>query len=111
MLQKIESINLLQLAKNINHIIYEGKLQLNTEEYEIEIEKSNNVTDLQPLLKLLSLMVKDSYLVTEIYFENKDDFEKCFNIKYDDSLSFDGVKKIWIRAVSNLLYPIEYIAL
>lgn len=39
-------------------------------------------------------MVKDSYLVTEIYFENKDDFEKCFNIKYDDSLSFDGVKKI-----------------
>lgn len=33
MLQKIESINLLQLAKNINHIIFEGKLQLNTEEY------------------------------------------------------------------------------
>lgn len=87
MLQKIESINLLQLAKNINHIIFEGKLQLNTEEYEIEIEKSNNVTDLQPLLKLLSLMVKDSYLVTEIYFENKDDFEKCFNMKYDDSLN------------------------
>lgn len=80
MLQKIESINLLQLAKNINHIIFEGKLQSNTEEYEIEIEKSNNVTDLQPLLKLLSLMVKDSYLVTEIYFESKDDFEKCFNI-------------------------------
>ena len=83
MLQKIESINLLQLAKNINHIIFEGKLQLNTDEYEIEIEKSNNVTDLQPLLKLLSLMVKDSYLVTEIYFESEADFERCCGISYD----------------------------
>ena len=32
-------------------------------------------------------MVKEDYLVTELYFENKTDFEKCFNVKYENRLN------------------------
>ena len=87
MLQKIEEINLLKLMKDIKNMILEDKLELKNEDYEIKISKSDNITDLEPLIKLLNIMVKDDYLVTELYFENKVDFEKNFNIKYDDKLN------------------------
>ena len=87
MLQKIEEINLLKLMKDIKNMISEDKLELKNEDYEIKISKSDNITDLEPLIKLLNIMVKDDYLVTELYFENKVDFEKNFNIKYDDKLN------------------------
>lgn len=87
MLQKIEEINLSKLMNDIKNMISEDKLELKNEDYEIRISKSDNVTDLGPLIKLLNLMVKEEYLVTELYFENDTDFEKCFNIKYEDRLS------------------------
>ena len=87
MLQKIEEINLSKLMKDIKNMISEDKLELKNEDYEIRISKSDNVTDLGPLMKLLNLMVKEEYLVTELYFENDADFERCFNIKYEDRLS------------------------
>ena len=87
MLQKIEEINLLKLMKDIKSMILEGKLNLKNEDYEVKISKSDNITDLEPLIKLLSIMVKEDYLVTELYFENEADFEKCFNIKYEDRLN------------------------
>lgn len=87
MLQKIEEINLSKLMKDIKNMISEDKLELKNEDYEIRISKSDNVTDLGPLIKLLNLMVKEEYLVTELYFENDTDFERCFNIKYEDRLS------------------------
>ena len=87
MLQKIEEINLLKLMKDIKSMILEGKLNLKNEDYEVKISKSDNITDLEPLIKLLSIMVKEDYLVTELYFENEADFEKCFNIKYEERLN------------------------
>ena len=86
MLQKIEEINLLKLMKDIKNMISEGKVELKNEDYEIKISKNNNITDLEPLMKLLNIMVKEDYLVTELYFENKTDFEKCFNVKYENRL-------------------------
>ena len=87
MLQKIEEINLLKLMKDIKNMILEDKLELKNEDYEIKISKSDNIINLEPLMKLLNIMVKEDYLVTELYFENKVDFEKNFNIKYDDKLN------------------------
>ena len=87
MLQKIEEINLLKLMKDIKNMILEDKLELKNEDYEIKISKNNNITDLEPLMKLLNIMVKEDYLVTELYFENKTDFEKCFNVKYENRLN------------------------
>lgn len=68
-------------------MISEGKMELKSEDYEIKISKSNNVSNLESLMKLLDIMIKEDYLVPEIYFENKDDFEKCFDIKYEDKLN------------------------
>ena len=87
MLQKIEEINLSKLMNDIKNMISEDKLELKNDYYQIRISKSDNVTDLGPLMKLLNLMVKEEYLVTELYFENDADFERCFNIKYEDRLS------------------------
>lgn len=87
MLQKIEEINLLKLMKDIKNMILEGKLKVKNEDYEVKISKSDNITDLEPLIKLLSIMVKEDYLVTELYFENEADFEKCFSIKYEERLN------------------------
>ena len=81
MLQKIEEINLLKLMKDIKNMILEDKLELKNEDYEIKISKSDNIINLEPLMKLLNIMVKEDYLVTELYFEN------CFNIKYGDRLN------------------------
>ena len=88
MLQKIEEINLVKLMKDIKNMILENKMELKNEDYEIKISKSNNITDLGPLMKLLDIMVKEEYLVTELYFENKADFERYFNIKYEDRLNY-----------------------
>ena len=87
MLQKIEEINLSKLMNDIKNMISEDKLELKNDYYQIRISKSDNVTDLGPLMKLLNLMVKEEYLVTELYFENKTDFEKCFNVKYENRLN------------------------
>lgn len=87
MLQKIEEINLLKLMKDIKNMISEGRLELKNEDYEIKLSTSNNNTDLEPVIKLLDIMIKEDYLVPELYFENKEDFERCFNIKYEDRLN------------------------
>lgn len=87
MLQKIEKVNLLKLMRDIKNMISEGKMELKNNDYEIKINKSDNIIDLEPLMKLLNIMVKEDYLVTELYFENKADFESCFNIKYEDRLN------------------------
>ena len=87
MLQKIEDINLLKLMKDIKAMISKNELELKDEDYEIRISKSDSSIDLEPLMKLLNIMVKEDYLVTELYFESKADFEKCFNIKYEDRLN------------------------
>ena len=59
MLQKIEEINLLKLMKDIKNMILEDKLELKNEDYEIKISKSDNIINLEPLMKLLNIMVKD----------------------------------------------------
>lgn len=87
MLQKIEEINLLKLMKDIRNMLSEGRLQLKNEDYEIRLNKNENITDLEPVIKLLDIMVKEDHLITELYFENKDDFQRCFNIKYEDRLN------------------------
>lgn len=86
MLQKIEEINLLKLMKDIKNMISEGKLELKNEDYKIKLSTSED-SNLEPVIKLLSIMVKEDYLVPELYFESKDDFERCFNIKYEDRLN------------------------
>ena len=53
MLQKIEEINLLKLMKDIKNMISEDKLELKNEDYEIKISKSDNIINLEPLMKLL----------------------------------------------------------
>lgn len=75
MLQKIEDINLLKLMKDIKAMISKNELELKNEDYEIRISKSDDSIDLEPLMKLLNIMVKEDYLVTELYFESKADFE------------------------------------
>lgn len=87
MLQRMEDINLLQLMKDIKSMILEGKTELKNEYYEIKISKSNSANDLTPLIKLLNIMVQENYLVPELYFENIDDFQKCFNMKYEEKLN------------------------
>ena len=87
MLQKIEEINLLKLMKDIKNMISEGKLELKNEDYEIKLSKSESINDFEPVMRLLNLMVKEDYLVSELFFENKDDFERCFGIKYEDRLN------------------------
>lgn len=87
MLQKIEDIDLLKLMKDIKNMISQDKLELKNEDYEIRISKSDSSINLEPLMKLLDIMVKEDHLVTELYFENKADFENCFNIKYEDKLN------------------------
>lgn len=87
MLQKMEDINLLKLMKDIKNMISEGRLELKNEDYEIKISISDNVTDLEPMIKLLDIMVREDYLAPELYFENKADFERCFNIEYEDRLN------------------------
>lgn len=83
MLQKIEDINLLQLMKDIKSMILEDRTELKNEDYEIKIIKSNSTNDFTPLIKLLDIMVQENYLVPELYFENIDDFEKCFISYYE----------------------------
>lgn len=87
MLQKIEEINLLELMKDIKSMISQGKLEFKNQDYEIRISKSNDIIDLKPLLKLLDIMVKEDYLVPELFFESKADFERRFDVKYEDELN------------------------
>lgn len=87
MLKKIEEINLLKLMKDIKNMISKGKTELKNEDYSIKISISEDITDLEPLIKLLNIMVKEDYLTTELYFDNKNDFKKCFNIEYEDRLN------------------------
>lgn len=87
MLQKIEEINLLKLMKDIKNMISEGRLELKNEDYEVKLSTSDSDADLEPVKKLLDIMIKEDYLVHELYFESKEDFERCFNIKYEDRLN------------------------
>ena len=78
MLEKIEDINLLNLAKDIKEMISDGKLKIKTDDYQVELEVNNDFKE---------LMVHENFLMTELYFENKDDFKKCFNEEYSSKLN------------------------
>ena len=73
MLEKIEDINLLNLAKDIKEMISDGKLKIKTDDYQVELEVNNDFKELKALKRLLEIMVHENFLMTELYFENKDD--------------------------------------
>ena len=83
MLKTIEEVNILQLMKDIKNMISNRVFELNSNNYEIKLFKEGRNIDLQPLINLLNVMVKDDYLITEIYFESEADFERCCSISYD----------------------------
>lgn len=87
MLEKIQDINLLQLAKDIKKMIFNGELKTKTEDYELELEINNDYEKLEPLKKLLEIMIGDNCLITELYLENKNDFKKCFGEEYSKELN------------------------
>ena len=87
MLEKIEDINLLNLAKDIKEMISDGKLKIKTDDYQVELEVNNDFKELKALKRLLEIMVHENFLMTELYFEIKDDFKKCFNEEYSSKLN------------------------
>ena len=87
MLEKIEDINLLNLAKDIKEMISDGKLMIKTDDYQVELEVNTDFKELKALKRLLEIMVHENFLMTELYFENKDDFKKCFNEEYSSKLN------------------------
>ena len=87
MLEKIEDINLLNLAKDIKEMISDGKLKIKTDDYQVELEVNNDFKELKALKRLLEIMVHENFLMTELYFETKDDFKKCFNEEYSSKLN------------------------
>ena len=87
MLEKTEDINLLNLAKDIKEMISDGKLKIKTDDYQVELEVNNDFKELKALKRLLEIMVHENFLMTELYFENKADFEKCFNEEYSSKLN------------------------
>ena len=87
MLEKIQDINLLQLAKDIKKMIFNGELKTKTDDYELELEINNDYEKLEPLKKLLEIMIGDNCLITELYLENKNDFKKCFGEEYSKELN------------------------
>ena len=87
MLEKIQDINLLQLAKDIKNMIFNGELKTKTDDYELELEINNDYEKLEPLKKLLEIMIGDNCLITELYLENKNDFKKCFGEEYSKELN------------------------
>ena len=42
MLEKIQDINLLQLAKDVKKMIFNGELKTKTDDYELELEINND---------------------------------------------------------------------
>ena len=68
MLEKIEDINLLNLAKDIKEMISDGKLKIKTDDYQVELEVNNDFKELKALKRLLEIMVHENFLMTEIYF-------------------------------------------
>lgn len=106
MLQNIEDINLLKLMKDIKYMISEGKTEFSNEDYKIILSKNTNVNNLTPIVNLLDLVVQEYYLVPEVYFESKDEFERCFSIKYDDSLYeiFNSIRIEEIKVQSEDTY-------
>lgn len=87
MLEKIQDINLLQLAKDVKKMIFNGELKTKTDDYELELEINNDYEKLEPLKKLLEIMIGDNCLITELYLENKNDFKKCFGEEYSKELN------------------------
>lgn len=106
MLQKIEDVNLLKLMKDIKNMIKEDKLEFKNDDYEIKLSKNSDVTNLSPLIKLLDVMVQNYYLVPEVYFDSKDDFESYFGTKYNDKLYevFHSIRIEEIRVESEDTY-------
>ena len=47
MLEKIEDINLLNLAKDIKEMISYGKLKIKTDDYQVELEVNNDFKELK----------------------------------------------------------------
>ena len=67
MLEKIEDINLLNLAKDIKEMISDGKLKIKTDDYQVELEVNNDFKELKALKRLLEIMVHENFLMTELY--------------------------------------------
>lgn len=83
MLKRIEEVNILQLMKDIKNMISNSIFESDSNNYKIKIFKQGENIDLNPVMKLLNLMVKDDYLITEIYFESENDFEGCIGFSYN----------------------------
>lgn len=112
MLEKIEDINLLKLAKDIKGMVTKGEIETKTSDYELELEVNNEFNDLRPLVRLLEMMVHDDYLVTELYFENKENFKAYFGEEYNDELNeiFHSViiKEIKVQSEDSYMGTLVY---
>ncbi len=86
MFLKIEDVNLLKLMKDIKNILDQNKLELKSNDYEIKLNKFEGATYTEPIKKLLDIMVKENYLLTEVFFQSEEDFENTFEFKYDDKV-------------------------
>lgn len=84
-MEQIENINIQKLMKYIKAMIENEEFNISTEDYEIKLLKSDNVSNIEPLKKLLCTMVQENYIVTELYFENVEEFKKYFGHKYEEN--------------------------
>lgn len=86
-MKAIEEVNILQLMKDIKNMISNRVFKRDSNNYEIKLFKEEENIDIQPIMNLLNVMVKDDYLITEIYFESEADFERCCGISYNNRIN------------------------
>lgn len=86
-MKTIEEVNILQLMKDIKNMISHRVFECDGNNYKIKIFIEERNVDIQPIMSLLNIMVKDDYLITEIYFENEADFERCCGISYNNRIN------------------------
>lgn len=86
-MKTIEEVNILQLMKDIKNMISHRVFECDSNNYEIKLFKGEKSIDIQPIMNLLNVMVKDYYLITEIYFESEGDFERYCGISYNNRIS------------------------
>lgn len=84
-MEQIENINIQKLMNNVKTMIDRQEWSVSTEDYEIKLIKSEEVTNIEILKKLLDTMVKENYIITELYFENIEEFKKHFGCDYNES--------------------------
>lgn len=107
----IEDINILQLMKDIKNMISTEKTEFINSNYKIKLYKSENISSLEPIIKLLNEMVKENYLITGLYFESKLEFEKCFGFSYDERINriFNSIRIDEIRFEGEETYSGTFI--